>query len=103
MVLLKTTPTLKAAVDEYLRLHTDLENSELLQHQLQRLEKTDLDGPVEHSDVIDISKRLVQGCQNSDASTKNWRLDALLKGTTVYQPPPPPKPEPASRSSYKIS
>jgi len=105
MVLLKTTSTLKAAVDEYVRLHADCENSEPLQYKLERLEKAELDGPIEHSDVIDISKRLVKECQDSDTSTKNWRLDTLLKGTTVYQPPPPPKPEPVGRSSHacKIS
>lgn len=98
MVLLKTTTTLKAAVDEYLRLHARSEKSEPLQQQLERLEKAELDGPIEHSDVIDVSKRLVKECQESDTSAKNWRLDTLLKGTNVYQPPPPPKPEPVSRS-----
>jgi hypothetical protein len=98
MVLLKTTATLKGAVDGYLRLHADCENSESLQHQLERLEKVELDGPIEHSDVIDISKRLIKEHHDSDASTKTWRLDALLKGTNVYQPRPPPKPEPVSRS-----
>ena len=105
MVLFKTTAALKAAVDEYLRLHADCEKSESLQHQLEQLEKVELDGPIEHSDVIDISKRLVKECQDSDTSPKNWRLDTLLKGTNVYQPPPPPKPEPVGRSSHarKIS
>jgi hypothetical protein len=98
MVLLKTTPPLKAAADEYLRLHAGSEKSEPLQQQLERLEKAELDGPIEHSDVINISKGLVKQCQDSDTSAKNWRLDTLLKGTTVYQPPPPPKPEPVSRS-----
>jgi hypothetical protein len=103
MVLLKTTPTVRAAVDEYLRLHAECETGETLQHTLEQLEKTELDGPIEHSDVIAISQRLVKGCHNSDVPTKNWRLDTLLKGTTVYQPPPPPKPEPVGRSSGRIS
>lgn len=60
MVLLKTTPTLKAAVDQYLRLHADCENNEQLQHHLARLEKAELDGPIEHADVINISKRLAK-------------------------------------------
>jgi hypothetical protein len=102
MVLLKTTPALQAAVDEYLRLHVDCENDEPLQHQLERLEKAELDSPIEHSDVIDISKRLVNECQNRNSSTKNWRLDTLLKGTTVYQPPPPPKPEPVGRPDVHV-
>lgn len=102
MVLLKTTPALQAAVDEYRRLHVDCENDGPLQHQLERLEKAEVDGPIEHSDVINISKRLVNECQSSNASTKNWRLDTLLKGTTVYQPPPPPKPEPVGRSHVHV-
>ena len=101
MVLLRITPTVKAAVDEYLRLHVDRENGESLQHKLERLEKAELDGPIEHSDVIDISKQLVKEHHVNDGPPKTWRLDTLLKGTTVYQPPPPPKPEPVSRSSCR--
>lgn len=97
MVLLKTTPALRAAVDEYLRLHANCENGEVLQQKLERLEKAELDGPIEHSDVTDISKRLVEEHHGNGASIKIWRLDTLLKGTTVYQPPPPPKPEPVGR------
>lgn len=96
MVLLVTTPAAKAAVDEYLRLRVGCENNEALQQQLDRLEKTELDGPVEHSDLIDVSKWLLKEQYDSNEPTKTWRLDTLLKGTTVYQPPPPPKPEPVS-------
>lgn len=103
MVLLTTTPAAKAAVDEYLRLHVEGEKSEALQHKLERLEKTELDGPIEHSDLIDISKWLVKEQHESDIPVKKWRLDTLLKSTTVYQPPPPPKPEPVSRSLSAIS
>jgi hypothetical protein len=97
MVLLITTPAAKAAVDEYLRLYVGSEKSEGHQHILERLGKVELYGPLEHSDLIDVSKRLVEENQGNDAPTKQWRLDTLLKGTTVYQPPPPPKPEPVSR------
>jgi hypothetical protein len=85
MVSLIVTQAAKAAVDEYLRLHDGCENSETQQHIL------------EHSDLIDVSKQLVTDNQGNDIPTKQWRLDTLLKGTTVYQPPPPPKPEPVSR------
>jgi hypothetical protein len=97
MVSLIVTQAAKAAVDEYLRLHDGCENSETQQHILERLEKAELDGPIEHSDLIDVSKQLVTDNQGNDIPTKQWRLDTLLKGTTVYQPPPPPKPEPVSR------
>jgi hypothetical protein len=100
MVLLITTPAAKAAVDEYLRLYVGSEKSEAQQHILERLENTELDGPIEHSDLVVVSKRLVKETQGSNNPTKEWRLDTLLKGTTVYQPPPPPKPEPVSRSFH---
>jgi hypothetical protein len=98
MVLLITTSAAKTAVDEYLRLYVGSEKSEAQQHILERLGKAELDGPIEHSDLIDVSKRLVKEHQGNGTPTKKWRLDTLLKGTTVYQPPPPPKPEPVSRS-----
>jgi hypothetical protein len=98
MVLLITTSAAKTAVDEYLRLYVGSEKSEAQQHILERLGKTELDGPIEHTDLIDVSKRLVKESQGNDTPTKQWRLDTLLKGTTVYQPPPPPKPEPVSQS-----
>jgi len=103
MVLLRFSPTIKAAAEEYLRLHVDCEDDETLQHKLEQLEKIELDGPIEHSDIIAISKRLLKECIHTNTPAKTWRLDTLLKGTTVYQPPPPPKPEPVSRSSSKIS
>lgn len=104
MVLLIATPAAKAAVDEYLRLCVGCdEKNEALQQKLDRLEKTELDGPVEHSDLIDISKWLLKEQDGSNEPAKRWRLDTLLKGTTVYQPPPPPKPEPVSRPVIRLS
>jgi hypothetical protein len=94
MVLLTTTSAAKATIDEYLRLHVEGDESEALQQQLERLVKIELDGPIEHADLIDISKWLVKKHHDSEVPIKQWRLETLLKGTTVYQPPPPPKPEP---------
>lgn len=104
MVLLITTPAAKSAVDEYLRLRVGCdEKDEALQPQLNRLEKTEPGGPIEHSDLIDISKWLLKEQNESNEPAKRWRLDTLLKGTTVYQPPPPPKPEPVSRPLIRLS
>lgn len=103
MVLLIITPTVKAAVDEYLRLRVTREQTEALQHDLERLSKAELDGPIEHSDLTTISKWLTTENNGSNVSCKESRLDALLRGTSVYKPPPPPKPEPVGRSTCHLS
>lgn len=97
MVLLITTPAIKAAVDEFLRLRVASEQDEALQHDFERLGKADLDGPIDHSDLIKISKWLIAENNGSDVPCKAWRLDALLRGTSAYKAPPPPKPEPVGR------
>jgi hypothetical protein len=92
MVLLTTTQAAKAAIDDYLALHADDQEDDSLQQRLERLEKVSLEGPVEHADLVAISK--------SARPSRQCRLETLLKGATVYQPPPPPKPEPVSHHSH---
>jgi hypothetical protein len=89
MVLLTTTEAAKAAIDDYLTSHADDQEDDSLRQRLERLEKVSLDGPVEHVDLIAISKSA-----REDGNARQFRLDTLLKGAIVYQPPPPPKPEP---------
>lgn len=93
MVLLTTTETAKAAIDEYLALHADDRKNDSLKQRLARLGKVSIDGPVEHADLIAVSK---SARENKNANKTQCRLDDLLKGATLYQPPPPPKPEPVS-------
>ena len=94
MVLLTTTQAAKAAIDDYLALHADNQENDSLRQRLQRLEKVSLDGPVEHADLIAISKSARE--DENATKSRQCRLDTLLKGATVYQLPPPPKPEPVS-------
>jgi len=93
MVLLTTTQAAKAAIDDYVALHADDENND----RLERLGKVSLDGPVEHADLIAISKSARNG-RNTDRALplQACRMEALLKGATIHRPPPPPKPEPVS-------
>jgi hypothetical protein len=95
MVLLTTTQAAKAAIDDYLALHADDQEDDSLRQRLERLEKISLDGPVEHADLIAIS-RSAREDKNAGKTSRQCRLETLLKGATVYQPPPPPKPEPVS-------
>jgi hypothetical protein len=97
MVLLTATQAAKAAIDDYLALHADDQEDDSLRQRLERLEKVSLDGPVEHADLIAISKSARED-ENAN-KTRQCRLDTLLKGATVYQPPPPPKPQPVSDKS----
>ena len=100
MVLLTLTPAAKAAVEEYCRLKREVTEDEGGEGEakLEHLSKVELGNPVDHSDLIDISRYLVRKNRKNDedAVAREWRLDALLKGALVYQPPPTPKPEPVS-------
>ncbi|KAF2174103.1 hypothetical protein M409DRAFT_16376 [Zasmidium cellare ATCC 36951] len=92
MVQLTVTAAGKAAVEEYCRLKTadgEGEGNE----RLETLSKTDLGSPVDHHELVGISKYLVGKHRDSSEVAKEWRLETLLKGAVVYQPPPPPKPE----------
>jgi hypothetical protein len=99
MVLLTTTQAAKAAIDDYLALHAGDQQDDSLQQRLERLEKVSLDGPVEHADLVAISKSAREE-KNASKPSRQCRLDTLLKGATLYQPPPPPKPEPVSNHSH---
>ncbi|KAK3376776.1 endoplasmic reticulum-based factor for assembly of V-ATPase-domain-containing protein [Lasiosphaeria ovina] len=62
---------------------------------LQRENEPSLDGPsignpISHSQIIDLWASL------RDAGSNEYRLERLLNGAKVYDPPPPPKPEPSN-------
>lgn len=88
MVSLTVTPAAKAAIDAFLGLEIHKIDDE---EQGDRLAKIDIGSQVEHQELVTISRHLVQ---HSGGIARQWRLEALLKGSTIYQPPPPPKPEP---------
>ncbi|KAK3069158.1 hypothetical protein LTR53_012724 [Teratosphaeriaceae sp. CCFEE 6253] len=98
MVRLTATAAAKAAIDEYCRQkETDAEtlaiDGETIWEDLSHVEPG---SPVEHNHLIEVSKYLVERSKARGDETKSWRLDSLLKGALVYQPPLPPKPEPTA-------
>ncbi|KAF7185625.1 ATP-dependent DNA helicase chl1 [Pseudocercospora fuligena] len=97
MVLLTITAPAKAAIDEFCRLKSSSDRGdESDDERVEQLSKAEIGSPIEHQELIDLSKYLVAHDRGSDQDAKKWRLDTLLKGASVYRPPPPPKPEPTS-------
>lgn len=101
MVLLTITAASEAAIEEYLTLTSDIAtDDDELKLRRERLEKAETGSPIEHSDLVGVSKSLKESCRSSGSGItslpKEWRLESLLKGAAVYQKPPPPKPEPVS-------
>lgn len=94
MVLLTVTPAAKAALEQYCGLRMKEQVDEEVKERLEQLSKADLGSPIEHQELIDVSQFMVRHHKDDDRVAKHWRLDALLKGATVYRPPPVPKPEP---------
>ena len=97
MVLITLTPAAKDAVDEYCALKCaesggDDEGNGPSEKDLANAE---VGSSIDHGTLVEISKFLVQRSRGSDTnnSAKEWRLETLLTGANVYQPPPPPKPE----------
>lgn len=97
MVLLTLTPTAKTAIENYMKLVSKSDSSHDQRSKLENAKKGD---PVDHQDLVEVSKYLIEkaktGTTDSGSLNKQWRLDAMLKGTTVYRAPPAPKAEPVS-------
>ena len=103
MVQLTITSVVKTAIDEYCKQsrssHDDENERSILE--LTTLAKTEIGGPIEHHDLVQISKYLVRVGQSeaSDVDSrpyKHWRLDTLLRGASIYTAPPPLRKEPVS-------
>ncbi|KAK0938983.1 hypothetical protein LTR29_009473 [Friedmanniomyces endolithicus] len=100
MVKLIVTSVANDAINEYCakkRLRESVVD-DAEEARLQRLSRLDSGKPVEHHDLIEVSGVLTERGKGPDAS--RYRLDVLLKGALIYQPPPPPKPEPTPQ--YKV-
>ena len=97
MVLLTVTPAAGTAIEEYVKLRrSNAESAEESEEWLRTLSETQVGSQIDHGDLLRISKFLVGNCRENDKTTtaKEWRLETLLRGASIYQPPPPPKPEP---------
>lgn len=105
MVRLTVTSASYAAIQEYCRVITESTDDEANSLEEEKLSQLQIGSPIEHEDLIEISKCLVDRCrqqENRDEVATQWRLEILLKGANVYQPPPPPKPEPVCCSRNRI-
>ncbi|KAK5124527.1 hypothetical protein LTR85_001744 [Meristemomyces frigidus] len=101
MVQLTITSAAGLAIAEYCRQKKARQDhdGQAKAFDLEELSKADIGSPIDHHDLLEISKYLVRNSKTSDeavgpAAARAWRLDILLRGATVYQPPPPPKKEP---------
>jgi hypothetical protein len=91
MVLLIVTSAAKAAIDKYCQ--TQEQGIEDSKGDLDELSATSIGNVIEHHKLVNISRRLIQHAKKSGDPEREWRLDNLLKGASIYRPPPPPKPE----------
>ncbi|KAL1975517.1 hypothetical protein VTN31DRAFT_3909 [Thermomyces dupontii] len=83
MVLLKSTPTILAALERIpSSTREDL-----------GLPTVSVGAPISHDDLIALA-RYYRNTAEADGERNPYTLDTLLRGTSVYVPPPPPKPEP---------
>lgn len=93
MVLLTVTSATEAAIEQYKKsIRPSNEDT------LDQLFTLEIGSPIEHDDLITLSTRLARYGRENTLDIQNCRLDVLLRGASVYQPPPPSKPEPVSRS-----
>lgn len=107
MVLLAATQAAKAAVEELKSLSAIQQSSKgcSLNEILGRLAALQIGEPVDHEDLIQISAHLVKTIRENGHDSHKWRLEFLLRGASVYQPPPPAKSEPVgylSRLRYAL-
>ncbi|KAF2213686.1 hypothetical protein CERZMDRAFT_39558 [Cercospora zeae-maydis SCOH1-5] len=97
MVLLTITPAAKAALSEYCTRQKNVDEgySDEAKERREKLSTVEIGSPIEHHELVEVSRFLVQNVPMAAEAAQEWRLDTLLKGANVYQPPPPPKPEPS--------
>lgn len=102
MVLLKVTPATKVALQRYCSARQTEKDDGENQTKLDVLSRLEIGNPIDHADLIAISQLLVRSAKENDEDdlAKESRLETLMKGAEVYQPPPAPKPEPVSRLSF---
>jgi hypothetical protein len=87
MVLLTMTASMVEALK---RLQSSANISDMSQYNEAevQLSKPEIGKPISHGQVLDISVKL------KELRIPSYRLDVLLQGSRVYNPPPLPKPEP---------
>jgi hypothetical protein len=97
MVLLTLTPTAKAALQEYHKALPNLDEAALKNRDhWEKLSTAEVGTPVDHHDLLMVAKYFAAQSDETSLQSQTRRLDVLLRGAAVYQPPPPQKSEPVS-------
>lgn len=98
MVLLTVTRSSKAAISHVANLRSSKtgDDGDEAGHQLplERLCGLEIGSPIDHDALIKLSSYLRRQDPEFGDDGHDWRIDCLLKGASVYQPPPPAKVEP---------
>lgn len=104
MVRLTLTHKAKAAFEEYCRRRCLSQDSQRDKDDaLTHLAKAEVGSPTDHQDLVEVSKYLTRHTRGQtevarSVTSREWRLETLLKGATIYQTPTPPQPEPVRLS-----
>lgn len=94
MVLLSMTA---AMVDGLKALrHYNIDTSELRHNDLPNLEDAAIGHPIEHAQVISLSKHLKKARISHDIGNVPFHLDDLLRSSRLHNEPPKPRDEPVS-------
>jgi hypothetical protein len=102
MVLLTLTPAAKSAIQDYCESASRSDDAAKDTHRWEQLFSADIGTPIDHHDLVIVSNYFAthnaDGINGSQSQAR--RLDVLLRGATVYQPPPPSKPEPVRKTTF---
>lgn len=93
MVYLTMTTAIVAALEslDYSQLEFD---HEIVVDELEHFLRNPVAGnPIDHTQIIAISKLLKSRSDNQSSSSPSHHLDFLLRGSRIYIPPPKPKAE----------
>ncbi|KAI7091026.1 hypothetical protein KC356_g1060 [Hortaea werneckii] len=98
MALLTVTPTAKGVIEEYSLepQHGQQDDQSGSGLDVQALSQLQIGSPIEHHQLVALSKVLVgrSKVRSDEAGGARYRLDNILRGAKLYQPPPLPKKEP---------
>ncbi|KAK5108499.1 hypothetical protein LTR62_008239 [Meristemomyces frigidus] len=107
MVQVTVTEAARIAIQEYCirqRAWSEIK-PEAAKSRLDGLSDIAVGGPINHAELVEISKALVNSTARDPAATgddsRQWRLDKLLRGASIHRRPAPPSTRLAQTAEYK--
>lgn len=76
--------------------HYNIDKSELHHNDMPNLQDAAIGHPIEHAQVISLSKLLKEAGISHDIGNVPFHLDDLLRGSRLHHEPPKPRDEPVS-------